>query len=566
MQTIFKLPDHLVAQIAAGEVVERPSFVVKELVENALDSGATVIKADLVNGGLSNITVTDNGCGMSEEDVIVCSRLHTTSKLLHTDSLSAIKSLGFRGEALSSIAAVSRVTIQSRLNDVPVGTKITLENGNVVHTGRAGMPPGTIVIVGDLFAALPGRRKFLKSPRTELRNSLDIFIRFVLAYPGVRFTFTHNKKVLLDIPADSMLQDRLKILEGEVLANQSIQVSYNKSYAGIEGLCVHPQLAFNGTEKLYIFVNKRAVRDKLIASAVKDAYGNLLEPAMYPFVVLSITLPFEYVDVNVHPRKERVAFSDARFIYTAVYDAVTQALSERNLTFHTVGLKDSEYGLAETNPTQSFAGRVLKEAVNPWNTHLVGQRDPAGEIVQIHNTYLLVPSKLGVLVVDIHALHEKLLYEKFKKEFVQKSKSLGSVKISKPVTLSIPAADLPILEENTTMFRLMGFTFRKVKETFVLVSVPDLLHDRDPETIIKELLDDAKNERPMRSADTISERMLEYLACRTAYKAGQALTQDQMKELVAEMDSHPEIVTCPHGRPVKLELSLDQLHKLFRRT
>lgn len=565
MQTIFKLPDHLIAQIAAGEVIERPAYVVKELVENALDAGADVIRIDIANGGLTRIAVADNGRGMSSEDVLVCSTLHATNKITNTDSLTAIKTLGFRGEALASISAVSRITIQSRTGDDNAGTKISLDSGRISHTGAVGMPTGTVVTVEELFGTTPGRKKFLKSPQTELRHILEIVMLFGLSYPNVSFKLTHNTKKLLDLSPQSPVE-RIRSIAGDGPAKQSIPVRMSESYLSVEGYITHPQLAFIGMEKLYLFINRRAVRDKLIASAIREAYGNLLEPSSYPFAVLSCTLPFEFVDVNVHPRKERVSFTDSQFLYTVVRKAIYQALERNNLTFHTM-MQDGQYTpLSEMKPTTSIAGKLLKEAVEPWNTQLVGQREPDGEIIQIHNTYLVAPTRQGVLLIDVHALHEKLLYERYKKEFFEQRNKRISVRLPKPLSLTLQITDVAVVEEYTVVIKKMGFDFRKTKEGYMLHSVPAFLKDRDVVRICKEFIEDVKRERPPRAIDSISEKMLAYLACRTAIKAGQALTREQIKELMSEMDKHPEIVTCPHGRPVKLELSLGELHKLFRRT
>lgn len=553
MNKIHKLPPVLVSKIAAGEVIERPAAAVKELIENAIDAGATEIKVYLEEAGLRKILVVDNGVGMSPDDVKESWKPHTTSKIKDEYELHNIKSLGFRGEALSSLAAVSLLTIQSRPHDSSIGYLVTVKEGTLQHTSEVGMPAGTRVLVEGLFAHLPARKKFLKSNSTETRQSIDVVNRLALAYPQIRFTLSHGKKMRCDYPVTANGLDRVEQIVGCETSSFFIPVMKNESYISVHGFIAKPQLCATTQTKQYLFINSRNVTDKRLAAAVKEAYGTMLESTAYPVFVLFVTLPYEMVDVNVHPRKEQVHFLNTQFVFETVRTIVGNVLSENNLTFENTSWKRIGVGLSN-----SFAGKTLKRAVlEPYGF----SEDDKLTFLQFHKLYLVVSSKTDLLLVDQHAAHERILFEKLKKEFLKQKEKSSSHKCFRPVVLKLTATQQMLLEEYKDLFERLGFAF--YKET--MTHVPQFFHDRDPMALILQWLDDLEISGGIQSIDRASEQMLAFLACRAAVKAGDALTHDQIKTILLDLQSAPNNATCPHGRPTKITLSLNQLHTLFKR-
>lgn len=573
MPKIHQLPPHVIAKIAAGEVIERPAYAVKELIENALDAKADYITIQLEEAGLKKIIVTDNGEGMSYEDIQECFKPHTTSKLSQEDDLTGITSLGFRGEALASIAAMSSVTIKSRTSDSSAGTIVALKAGNITKLSPVGTPIGTTVIVDHLFSHVPARKKFLKTPTTELRHSIETVFRYALAYPHIRFFLSHNKKTLLDLPKKQDMHDRLRIIFGNDITSNFIPLDHEASYLKISGFLAKPQVATYSQSKQFIFVNNRYITDKSIALSVKEGYGNLLEAKAYPVFVLFLALPYETVDVNVHPRKEQVSFIDNRFIADTVKLAVTETLKKHNLTFHALRWKidplydpttEQLYSPRKGN-LSSFAGQLLKDAISPWDMRETTQILQQSNYTHLHNLYIVTQTKNGIVFVDQHAAHERILYEQFAKNFEQKKQE--SYALSKPYPLRLPVTETVLLEEHSEHLQQYGFIIENFQyNTFRITHIPLVFKDQDLITRIRELLDILAKENTVQMITGKHMRMLSYLACRSAIKAGEKLTKKQCKELVEKLEQTSNNATCPHGRPTKITISLQELNRLFKRT
>lgn len=554
MNKIHKLSPELVAKIAAGEVIERPSFAVKELIENAIDARATEIKIYLEDAGLKKILIVDNGQGMSPDDVKESWKPHTTSKISDEYELHSIKSLGFRGEALSSLAAVSTLTVQSRTEDSPTGFIVTIHDGKLQNSSPVGMPMGTSIIVEHLFSSLPGRKKFLKSSQIELRQSIDVVNHFALAYPEIRFVLTHGKKTLIDYPQTATSTDRIENVITSDISSLFISMKKNNSYVGVHGYVAKPQLNATTQHKQYLFINSRIVTDKRIAAAVKEAYGTMLESTTYPLFILFVTLPYEMVDVNVHPRKEHVQFVDNQFVYQTIKQIIREILTEHNLTFENVSWKRTGVGLSN-----SFAGKTLKETVLDKESFIGDQKVT---FLQFHKLYIIVSSKSDLFIVDQHAAHERILFEKLKTEFITQKENAASHKLMKSVALSLTAAQSILLTEYTQLLTNMGFKFSET----AITHVPSLFHDRDPAALVIQCLDDLESDEKLRSIDKASEEMLAFLACRAAVKAGDELTEEQMKTILLDLEKTPHNATCPHGRPTRIRTSIDELNTMFKRT
>lgn len=566
---IKQLSQAVISKIAAGEVIERPVYAVKELVENAIDAGATSIAIHLEESGLKHISVIDNGEGMSAEDIIECFKPHTTSKLENIDELSHIGSLGFRGEALSSIAAVSRMVIQSKRKDDATGTKIVVKNNKLEKTVPVGMPSGTQIEIDYLFYNLPARKKFLKSPRTEFRHSIDLITSIALAYPHIQFELTHNGRTILDLPTTKERTHRLQKLLGNEIYKSLIPVAYEDVYLRIGGFIAKPPMTTRTPTKQFLFVNNRIVTDKRLSLSIKNAYGTLLEKTAYPIAVLYFTLPFDHVDVNVHPRKDEVRFINQQSILEHIHEAIRASFSHNGLvvqsTYWQDPSRDYSFGIADAKSTKSHAAQLLREKELPWQLSMPEKGD-AGKVIQIANLYLLAPSKNGMLLYDQHAVHERIRYEQLKKTFLEEKKQASSFQFPKPGVFELSIHESSLLQEYIPLLADLGWDIEHFQDTsFLIRALPVLFQDRNYVALLRELLDDIEQDGKPKSLDAISHKMISYLACRSAVKAGDSLTKKQAKELLEQLEQTPDNATCPHGRPTRVSITGEQLRKMFKR-
>ncbi|HSW87833.1 MAG TPA: DNA mismatch repair endonuclease MutL [Candidatus Saccharimonadales bacterium] len=560
MRTIHQLPQQVISKIAAGEVIERPAYAVKELVENAIDAKADYITIHIEEAGLKKISVTDNGIGMTKEDLIECFKPHTTSKISSEEELIGVTSLGFRGEALSSISAISNLTIKSKTKAASEGTEVGIKNGVVEKVSPVGIPIGTTMHVEQLFHTVPVRKKFLKTQATEFRHIVEIVTQYALAFPKIRFFLTHNKKIILDLSKNQTLTDRMKLLLGKDIFEQLIPIAAKDSYLTIQGYLSKPQLTTTTISKQFIFVNNRRVHDKFISAAVKEAYGNLLEQHSYPLFVLFLTIPFERVDVNVHPRKDQVNFVNRKALIDQIQAEIRETLEKQNITFH-----KPVFFSPRSGSTNSFAGKLLKDSVTPWGrkSDKINNNAP---IEQLHNLYLVTQSTHGMIMIDQHAAHERILFEQFSKEFKEKKQLFSIYTLPKPETIELSITDKELLLEHTEIFTQLGFTIDTFQGNTLLIStIPNFLKDREIKEYIRELLDTFSEEKNVTEIDNQTKKMIAYLACRNAVKAGDKLTRQEMKDLVKKLEETKNNETCPHGRPTKIIVSLQDLHKLFKR-
>lgn len=556
MRKIFPLPEHIVAKIAAGEVIERPAYAVKELIENAIDAKADSITITIENAGLKKIIVSDTGEGMDKEDLIESIKPHTTSKIFSEDMLTGIATLGFRGEALSSIAAISTMSIKSRRADTLWGTMITATKQRVTDIEPVGMPIGTTVTIDNLFSTVPARKKFLKSQKTEFRHILDIIIQYAISFPQISFRLWHNKRNIINLPKTNVIIDRLSAILGKDLLQNLLPLSYEDAYVTIHGFVAKPHITASTSSKQFLFVNKRAVSDKLLSLAVKESYGNLLDVHTHPIVIVFLTLPCEIVDVNIHPRKEYVSFTDNKLIFDAVKNAVTTTLTEHNISFSNIPWRIQ--GL-----TNSFAGKTLRESILPWDI----PKEQTEHITQIHSVYLMMQTRRGIIIIDQHAAHERILYEHFKRIFTNRSKTRESYTLSPPYEFTASISDSVLLEEHIPIFTQLGFSLIHIKTSlFCLRAVPSLLRDRNYAALIRELCDDLREEGGIKDIDSATTRMLSFLACRDAIKRGDVVTPRQAKELIETLYKTPNNSSCAHGRPTYWEISLKELNSKFKRT
>lgn len=560
MQTIFPLPDDVVSQVAAGEVIERPASVIKELIENALDAGATDILVEVVEGGRECLAVIDNGQGIDRQDFPWLTARHATSKLTATPELFQLRTYGFRGEALASLAAVGELLIQSRPAAAKSGYQTRWRQGEVVQQGPVGLVSGTKVEVSGLFSQLPARRKFLKPAATEWRHIVDTVTRQALVTPHVRWVVKHNGEDCLHLPIATHPDERLQQVLGQEKAQQMMPVELAYPHLGVTGWIGRPPLGTSRALHQYVFVNGRSVKNRLIAQVVKNAYQHYLDPRSHPVFCLFLQLPTETVDINIHPRKENVNFLNEGLVAQLVEESITQALQSRFSSQEEVTTRHQ--ALISDAHTQTFAGQLLKEVVLGQKAQTNLAAEP---ILQLDTLVLAVASPAGLLLIDQHAAHERILYEQFRLAYEQQRAEGDSVKLETPLEWQPGQVELALLNEHLAVLQQLGFDLEVVGQQVQILAVPTLLQDRNIKELLQETLGDLAQLPAPRRVDTPTQLMLAYLACRSAIKGGEYLSPEQRRELVtalAELDTN---YTCPHGRPVQVVLDHRALEKLFGR-
>ena len=574
MTRIHRLPDHLVNKIAAGEVVERPASVVKELVENAIDAAATTISVDLKDAGRQLIRVRDDGTGMSPAEVDLALTRHATSKLATDADLEAIATLGFRGEALPAICAVTRFSVLSCEQGEDTGTLIRGEGGTVSDKLLMAASPGTAVEAQDLFFNTPARLKFLKSAPTELAQVLRLVQAIALAHPGIQFRVTHNGKPVLSAPRADTLRDRVGALLGFELGASMLQVRGALSGVEVSGLVAPPQLSRGNRDAITLIVNGRPVRDTLLSQALLDAHRPLLARDQFPVAVLRVDLPSRDVDVNVHPTKAWVRFRAPRLVQEALFTAVQEALRSPRVVQSQGGLlvAGNAEGLAEpAGGPPSGASAGLAPTIGDAQPRLFGEESAAfavprfGTVIgQLQETFIVAANEEEVFFIDQHVAHERVLFERLQRELRGRPLPSQELLFAQPVELGPGKPELvgewaPVLEE--LGFSLEGFG----ASTVMLRAVPALLKGEEPRRLIEGLLDEVSASRRDETAPLL-HRALAFVACRAAIKAKVPLQRDEMGRLLSDLSATETPYFCPHGRPIVSRLSLREIKRELGRT
>ncbi len=579
------LPEDVASQIAAGEVVERPSSVVKELVENSIDAGAHDVQVETRGGGKRLIRVTDDGCGVPAAEVELAFHRHSTSKLTTADDLAHITTLGFRGEALASVAAVSRVTFAARAADDPVGMLLRLEGGRVVTRQESGRPPGVAVTVEDLFFNVPARRKFLRSERTERRHIDGWLTRYAMAYPGLRFTLSHDGRVVFQSPGNDRLRDVLVAVYGLDVGAALLEVipgdQHPASSIQVTGFVSPPSLHRANRGYITLFVNGRWVRDARLTYAIVQAYHTLLPTGRYPLAVVMVHVPPEDVDVNVHPAKAEVRFHDGDAVFRAVQKAVRRTLIEQSPVPVATRLPTAwptspdqwrekrRERLAGLGPQQ--AGEQLRlEARTPDVAISVGTLTPPGRrlpplrvVGQLGVTYIVAEGPEGMYLIDQHAAHERVLFERLLAERERAGVVSQALLEPQPVELAPEAASL--LEEHLEALGGLGFQVEPFGGTTMLVrALPAIAAETDPRQVLEDVAAALEvGDAPL--AGTVEEAVARQVCKRAAIKAGQVMAQAEMEKLIRALEQCASPHTCPHGRPTMIHLSVEQLAREFGR-
>lgn len=566
---IRSLTDSVVALIAAGEVIERPATVVKELIENALDAGATQLSLSLKEGGKTEIFIQDNGHGIPAEELSLAVQSHTTNKISDSHDLLQLVSYGFRGEALASIGTVSTLILRSRPADQATGSQITVDHGKVSAPQTVGMVTGTQIFVQDLFAKIPARRKFLKSATQERRAILELVTHLAIAVPEVGFTVTEADKVLLFVPPEQTIVERITHLFGDESVADWWPFAHHQDHLSVTGVLGSPRLARRQKAAQYVVVNRRSVTVPAIITAVREAYGSSIEPKAQPAFVLYLQLDPSQLDVNIHPRKETVQWQNERQVLEDIRSALQQHLTVQYqpIAPQQIQVRDSATGSHQLLPqfaqTLPQLHGTLKSAAPQWY-HALATRERT--VLQVHNTYLLSETDDGFMIVDQHAAHERILYNQFVELFHQQLAQKVTVELSPPVIITLRPAFAKLLEEHLDTLGGIGCEIEPFgNQTFAVRSLPELLKEHNPQRVIEHVLEDIANDVPLRGVDQLAHRTLAYLACRSAVKAGDPLTQAQAETLLEKLQTTEFAFSCPHGRPTIQVFTWHEVEKWFKR-
>ncbi|MFA5041041.1 MAG: DNA mismatch repair endonuclease MutL [Bdellovibrionales bacterium] len=579
---IRRLPESLINRIAAGEVVERPAAAIKELVENALDAGASKIDIALREGGQALIVVTDDGCGMAKDDLLLALERHATSKLPDED-LWNIHSFGFRGEALPSIASVSRLSLTSRAKGSADAWQVDVEGGKNGHPHPAALSEGTRVEVRDLFFATPARLKFLKTPRTESDYAREVVERLALANPDVDFTFQDEDKKPVHYAKSLDPKGRVGDVMGAEFVDNAVAVEIEREGVKIAGFVSLPTLHGATARGQHIFVNGRPVRDKVLFSALKAAYGNLLPSGRYPLAVLFIAVSAHDVDVNVHPAKTEVRFRDASRVRGVLISGIRHALEgsaqfttstlspqaldrmqpESNASFSPAAAKTPSYAAPRASMFSDSVPQARRaEAAAEANVSSVGRLGAA--VAQIHGAFIVAQTEDGVIIVDQHAAHERIVYEKMKQALAEHKIKRQILLVPEVVEMDEPSARRILscadrLAEIGLVVEMFGGGAVLVRE------IPALLGNTDVSAMLRDMADEVAEFDDASAIAKKLEKICATMACHGSVRAGRKLTIDEMNALLRQMEDTPNSGQCNHGRPTYVELKKSDLDKLFDR-
>jgi len=582
---IQQLPGHLINQIAAGEVVERPASVVKELVENSLDAGADDIHIDIAAGGAKLIRVRDNGAGIDRDELALALSRHATSKISSLEDLEAVVSLGFRGEALPSIASVARLVLTSRTAAEDNAWQVEADGGEISSPRPAAHAPGTTVEVHDLFYNTPARRRFLRTERTEFGHIEKWLRRLALSRPGAAFTLTHNRRTVLSLPAAASREQqlaRLAKLCGEGFADQSIHLEHETEGVAIQGWIALPTYNRSQPDQQYWFVNGRSISDRTLAHAVKHAYRDVLFHGRFPAYVLNLAMDPAGVDANAHPAKHEVRFRDGRRVHGIVSQTLEAALSDTRPGGHApapasvVRYRGSaQHSMPLTSVARSGPANVREAlagygALSGASAALQIETEPGDvpplgfAIAQLAGVYILAENSDGLIVVDMHAAHERITYEKLKRGFDDRAVVRQPLLV--PVTIAVAENEADLVERSSRDIEALGLAVHRAGPTTLVVrEVPALLKDADVESLLRDLLSDIGEAGSSSRFEDASDEFLATMACHHSVRANRRLSLDEMNALLREMETTERADQCNHGRPTWTAISLAELDRLFLR-
>lgn len=599
MPEIRRLPENLVNRIAAGEVVERPSSALKEVVENAIDAGANRIAIKLVDGGLTSLEVTDDGCGMSPEEMALALERHATSKLPN-EAIEQVATLGFRGEALPSIASVARFTLESRPHGAEQGWKRVVDHGEIRDEGPAALPPGTRVRIENLFGKIPARRKFLRTPRSEYAACKDVVQRLAMARPDIAITLDHGDRRIYGLQAGEGLANRVAQLVARELKDNGVAIDLERGAMRLAGIAGLPTYNRGIADHQYLFVNGRPVKDRLLTGAVRGAYADMLARDRHAVLALFLELPCEDVDVNVHPAKSEVRFRDAQGVRGFIVSGLRQALAtgdKRSAQSPDAGamarwqqepvreepaaaLRSMFSGRDWSAPQQrvaeaSAAWRGVEADVMAQPQGRAEEAAPATQATdeyplgiargQVANTYIVAEAKDGLVLVDQHAAHERLVLERLREAGAEEAVARSQALLI-PEVVELDETSCDRLEDAAPKLAEHGLAIERFGPSAMLVrSLPHAIARTDPEKLLRDIDDDlALNGEALLLGEKL-DLVLATMACHGSVRAGRVLRVDEMNSLLREMERTPRSGQCNHGRPTWVKLSMEDVEKLFGR-
>lgn len=592
MGKVIKLDRLLIERIAAGEVVERPASVVKELIENSIDAGADIIKIDISDAGLKKIRVTDNGIGMEQDDAVLALERYTTSKIKNLEDLERITTLGFRGEALASISAVSRMVIITRTKNSDIGTKVTAEAGVIKNVEPIGAPVGTSVTVYDLFFNAPARLKFLKSKMIELSHIVDVVTKYALIFPEISFELIHDGSVLISSPKSENILEKLVHIYGTDIARNMVEVDGSTNGVHLFGYTSKPAITRSTRKGMHIYVNRRFVISDLFYKAILDGYRSMFFKGRYPICVLNIDLDPSDIDVNVHPSKLEVKFKDSDKIFNLISSTVRNALLSTELEPEV----RVERVIEETLPKKIEIGESLtplkdiKKTVEPTSIPqtksliqttlektVLGEKEikalsekyklPWTLVGQVARLFIIAFDNENVYIIDQHAAHERILYESFLNEYES-----GKIKIQnllEPVLISLSFKEALVLMDNLETLKSLGFDISPFGEnSFLIRAVPVIMKKTATTSDLQEFIDELLNLEDVKKKNFPAvHKIISLIACKSAIKDNDILDHETMAKLIKDLHTIPkDPYHCPHGRPTILTIPLKRLWHLFKRT
>lgn len=592
---IVVLSEDIANKIAAGEVVERPASIVKELLENSIDAGATDIRVELEKGGCQSIKVIDNGSGIEPDDVPLVFERHATSKIHHFEDILNVVSFGFRGEAMPSIASIARVELLTRRKNDLSGTKAALEAGTVKEISPAGTPEGTQISVTKIFANVPARRKFLKTEATEHGVCLDVITRLALAHPEIRFRVSANGKEVFTAPEVRDISKRISMVMGDEFSAHCIAVDAQRDNMSLTGFISRPEYTKSNSKSVYLFVNKRFIRDNSVTHAVLSAYRQIIEPRRYPAAVLFLDMPPEDVDVNVHPAKMEVRFKNAHDVYDLVSKTISRNLAEAetskgNFIYRLAPREKNNFSFSEpplrekspSVPFGMFSRQNLQRAINddllkrppadknfiPAESNQVEAKETISftgmrYIGQFAGTYLIFEGEGGLVLLDQHAAHERIILEKLKKAQSRKVVSQG---LLMPEIVNLTPGQITLFSDYLEFMQTIGLEVEIFGRDAVAVkAVPATLSQVKISEMISDLADQLGDQNQTPSLQEKREKILASLACKAAIKANRALSHEEVFALCRELEATPFNLTCPHGRPITIHFPLSEIERMFKR-
>ncbi|MBS3137612.1 DNA mismatch repair endonuclease MutL [Candidatus Woesearchaeota archaeon] len=562
MGKIKELDKDLVNKIAAGEVIERPASVVKELVENAIDAGAAHISIEVIEGGKSFIKVSDDGCGIEKEDVVISIQRHTTSKIDNLQDLFQITTLGFRGEALASIASIAKLEMITKTKESDVGVSITVENGNVLKQEYVSAKQGTTITISDIFYNIPARKKHLKGIAVEFSHILDIITRYALIHSEIHFLLTHNGKIIINSPSTADMLGNIVTIYGRDLTKELLPLSFANGDVEITGYIGRPNAARTDKEYQSLYINKRYIKNYILNKAVYDGYGTFLFHGRHPIFILNINILPQKVDVNVHPSKSVVRIDKEYLIYEAIKKAVIDTLVEENLIPEIIESKPKEI---DAKLMMSSSGQFIEYQTAFTQSSLQKQKQILNIrlIGKIHNTFIIAEDEKGMILVDQHAAHERVMYEKFLKEY--KDKQIQVQQLLTPIVLHITPNECVIIEQNIELLQNAGFHLEQFgHDCYLLRSLPSVFGRTQHKQLIYDILDELNLGETVKIED-IKEERIARAACRSAVKAHDVLEFPEIYKILEALFQCENKFTCPHGRPAIIHYSLYELEKKFKR-